>query len=290
MLFWVPMRPFLIFVFSLFTLGLFAQSPDTRVIHFHGHTYFHTHNEGNTKLMLFLHGGIENPFFKENVGQIELNYLLEENQEFLQQASANQYDVLIPVTSDSLDWLNNPDYCFEEFKGLVDSLGTYSERVISGFSDGGTGSFKIFYLHPSYFTSLVVFNGYPYHKNFALKADYKQVINQKVIFFGTKSDKMLPYEFMLATYCQQKEINPNTYFYLTDGKHQFNTYHQPDFVLLFELLSNQSVNKEKVPIHGFVKNDQLLEFYKYRKFVLRKYGFGEEYFKENRKQAKKYKP
>jgi len=216
--------------------------------------------------------------------------LLEDNSEFLQKAAANQYDMLIPVTSGSLDWLNNPNYCFQEFKDLIDSVGIYPDRVISGFSDGGTGSFKIFYLHPAYFTSLVVFNGFPYHKNFALKADYQQVINQKVIFFGTKNDPIIPYEFMLTTYCKQKEVNPNTYFYLSEGIHRFSDYHQKEMTLLFTLLDEESNNKETVPIQGFVKNDQLLEFYKFRKFVVRKYGFGEEYLKENRIQAKKYEP
>jgi len=48
-------------------------------------------------------------------------------------------------------------------------------------------------------------------------------------------------------------------------------------------------NKEKKSLHGLILNDRLIEFYKFRKSIVKKYNFGSEYFLENKKQKKQYK-
>src|SRR5690606_23644255 len=103
----------------------------------------------------------------------------------------------------------------------------------------GTGSFKIFYNNPEYFNGLVVFNGYPQHANFYKNADYSSVNHQKVVFFGTFKDKRIPYEFMLTEYCKQKSENADTYFYLANGNHSFNSYKKQDLNELFGILNGQ---------------------------------------------------
>ena len=66
------------------------------------------------------------------------------------------FDIFIPIKNDSLNWIDNYEYCFEKFKLFVDSCKkVYSEIYISGFSDGGTGSYRIFYNHPDYFKGLI---------------------------------------------------------------------------------------------------------------------------------------
>ena len=274
----------LILIFILFQLSSqigFTQVDTLKVTH-GNNDYFNISDTNNKKLLIYLHGGVTNPYFKEN-GNISLKYLLEDNIVFVHKATKNKFDVIVPITNDSLNWLDKTKFCFKEFKNYINSLNkNYDEIWISGFSDGGTGSFKIFYNNPQYFKGLIVFNGYPYHKNFAKKVNYEKVMDKKVLFFSTKKDKQIPYEFLLTEYSKQKKNNPNTFFYLGNGGHSFNSYSEEDFELLFKILLEVN-NKEKKVLHGLVVNDKLIEFYDFRKSIVRRYGFGEEYYKETKK-------
>ena len=48
-------------------------------------------------------------------------------------------------------------------------------------------------------------------------------------------------------------------------------------------------NNEKESLHALILDDRIIEFYDFRKSVVRKYGFGEEHLKENQKQKKELK-
>ena len=240
----------------------------------------------NTKLIIFLHGGVKNTIFNKPKN-INIVIPLEGNVQFIDRTQKSGFDIFIPIKNDSLNWIDNYEYCFEKFKLFVDSCKkVYSEIYISGFSDGGTGSYRIFYNHPDYFSGLIVFNGFPQLSNFNTTIDYSKIKDKKIFYFGTKGDKRIPYEFLLTEYAKQKLTNPNTFICIKSGRHSFYSYNQFDFNQLFLVLNNKINNTKTEPIHGFVKNDKLISFYKFRKKVLRKYNYGREFWKENKRQKK----
>ena len=277
----------LIIPFFLYN-SLFAQKVDTTTVNFKGNKFYHITNDTNTRVLVFLHGGIKNPAFKDTSQLHKIDFLLEGNELFLDKALKNGFDLLIPQTNDSLNWLTNYNYCFQSFSSFFSTTKKYSKKYISGFSDGGTGSYKIFYKNSQYFDGLAVFNGYPLHENFYKKVDYTKGNNKKVVFFSTTKDKVIPYEFLLTEYCKQKKSNPNTFLYIKKGRHTFLEYDLEAINFCFDVLTARATNKKTEPIHGLVVNDEVLDFYVYRKKLLRKFRYGREYYKENQNQKKIY--
>ena len=275
-------------LFVLLFLNGFSQEIDTNKFVFKNSMFFKITKNNNKNLIIYLHGGVNNPYFKQNYNDIELNYVVENNSSFIQSALKNGYDLLIPVTNDTLNWLINSDKCLNIFKELLDTIPQkYSELYISGMSDGGTGSYQMFYNYNDFFNGLIVFNGYPQYNNFYKSVDYSKILNKKILFLSTKSDKRIFYEFLLTEYCNQKKYNADTYFYLISGEHTFSAYQKKDFEMIFDILKTNNDNTLKIPVQGFIRNDKLIEFYPYRKKVLKKYGYGREYFLENKRQKKK---
>lgn len=277
---------------STFLTSLYAsaQQHSEPILDIYENNYFYNLSQQyNDKLIVFLHGGVNNPYFQQPSDQIALNYIIENNTIFLNHASEHGFDLIIPIAHTSLNWLSHPNEAFSVLKDYIESIPKrYREVYISGFSDGGTGGFKIFYGHPDYFNGLIVFNGYPQHSNFYQNIDHSSVRNQKVIFFSTLQDKTIPYEFLLTEYCAQKKENADTYFYLASGNHSFESYGEQDLRELFIILSNKVRNNKTDPIHGFIKNDQLITLYPFRKQIVRKYNFGRDIYKDNIQQLKKY--
>lgn len=269
---------------------IIAQKTDTSKVVFEGNSIYEISDPTNNKLIIFLHGGVQNPHFNQPSENIALEFLIENNDDFLKQAAQNKFDIIAPITNNELEWVNNPEGAFTLLKDFIESrTKEYKEIYISGFSDGGTGGYKIFYNHSDFFSGLVVFNGYPQHSNFYKTVDHFSVINKKVVFFGTLNDEMIPYEFMMTEYCIQKEVNANTFLYLTNGSHSFLSYNQEDLGELFSILTSANTNKRKKAIQGFIKNDKVVIVYPYRKKIVKEFRFGEEVYKENLIQLKKYK-
>jgi len=190
----------------------------------------------------------------------------------------------------ALNWLDEPQKVFSFLKDYIKSTSkNYNEIFISGFSDGGTGSYKIFYGNPDYFNGLIVFNGYPQHSNYNKKVVYSTIANKKILFFSTYKDNTIPYEFLLTEYCKQKQVNANTYFYLAKGKHNFHSYNEKDIEEVFKILTGKINNKETIPIQGYLSNDQVITLYPFRKKIVKKYHFGKDIYEANRLQYRKQK-
>jgi len=274
-------------LFILLFTNLFSQEIDTNKFIFKNSMFFKITKNNNRNLIIYLHGGVNNPYFKQNNDDIKLSYIVENNNSFIQSTLENGYDLLIPITNDTLNWLTNSDKCLDIFKELLDTIPKkYLKLYISGMSDGGTGGYQIFYNHNMFFNGLIVFNGYPQYNNFYKTVDYSKITNKKVLFLSTKSDNRIFYEFLLTEYCNQKKYNANTYFYLINGEHTFSAYQKKDFEIIFDILKTNNDNTLKIPVQGFIRNDKLIKFYPYRKKVLKKYGYGKEYFLENKRQKK----
>lgn len=274
-------------VLLFLNLNLLAQTKNIDTLKINDHLFYYISNKNNTSLIIFLHGGVKNPIFEKSNQIPDLEYLLEENTSFINEAINNNFNLLIPITNDSLNWLTNSLYIFKTIDKLIQQQGKeYQLKYIAGFSDGGTGSFKIFYQNIPFFDGLIVFNGYPQHNNFYQKVNYSKVKDKKIVFFATSKDKTIPYEFLLTEYCKQKEFNPNTYIYVPNGEHSFKDYTKKDINLLFEIINDSLGNKKNEPIHAFIKNDSIVAFYKFRKKIFRQFGYGQDFLKENRKQLK----
>lgn len=276
----------LVLITMLFCGQVGATQTDT--LSFHGHKFYQISSDSASRLMIFLHGGVTNPEFKSEV-MAPLEFLLEGNDAFINVAREYGFDLLIPVTDDSLNWLSNYRGCLNVLQDYLDSnKKAYSLTYISGFSDGGTGSYKMFYDSVSHFDGLMVFNGYPQHRNAYRAVDYSKHVKEKVIFASTLKDNVIPYEFLLTEYVKQKRINPETYLYVIEGGHHFDAYGKTELQVLFGLIDLQSGNTATEPVHGFVKNDTVVAFYPFRKKIYRRYGYGKEFLKTNRLQKKLY--
>lgn len=269
----------------------FSQSADTAFVVHKETKFYHLKYETNSNIMIFLHGGVNNPIFNDSAKtNITLNLLLEGNSTFIPTALENGFDIIVPITNQRMNWLENPQYCQKTITSYLDSINSpYNSRYISGFSDGGTGSYKIFYDTPDYYNGLIVFNGYPQHKNFNQTVKYAEVKNKKIAFFSTFDDNTIPYEFLLTEYCKQKKINPNTFLYIKEGAHSFSAYTKADATICFQILASDIDNTKTESIHGFISNDEVMAFYPYRKKIWRKYGYGKAYYHENQQQKKRYK-
>lgn len=272
---------------------VFTQAQTDSLLKTHnGYHFFHISDTANHKAIVFLHGGVRNPIFTEQYEQITINYLLEDNTPVLDRITDNHnhFDLILPITKDSLNWLDYPDKSFLIIKAYLDSLSkTYNEIYISGFSDGGTGSYKMFYNHSSYFDGLLVFNGYPQHSNFYKTVDYSLVTDKKVIFVSTFKDKVIPYEFLMVEYCKQKMHNPNTYFMVCRGDHSFRSYLEFDFQDFLFILNDNITNSKVEPIQGYVRNDSVKWVYPFRKKILKRYSFGHDTYTANKRQLRLYK-
>lgn len=284
------MQKILLLIICTLSLHAIAQQHINPEIDLYaGNRFYHISSSSNKNLLLFLHGGIGNHYFTQSYDQITLNYLIEENDSFLHHATDNNFDLILPISDANLNWLDKPQESFAILKDYINSLSQeYQEIYISGFSDGGTGSYKIFYDHPDYFDGLVVFNGYPQHSNFYKHVEHSAVNHKKVILLSTYEDEIIPYEFLLTEYCAQKRKNANTYFYLAHGGHSFQSYQEKDFHELFLILTSETSNSKTEPIQGYVKNDQLITLYPFRKKIVRKYNFGKATYEDNIVQIKKY--
>lgn len=188
-----------------------------------------------------------------------------------------------------MNWLSNHQYCHEMIFAFLDSVNLYDKSFLSGFSDGGTGSYKMFYDNSDDYDGLLVFNGYPQHENFYQTVNYSNITDKRIFFLSTFSDKTIPYEFLLTEYCRQKTANSNTYLYVKEGAHSFKEYGIKEFELCFEVMVTKTGCTQNEPIHAFIKDDQVVEFYPFRKKVTKKYGYGEEFYLQNLEQRQQLK-
>jgi len=258
-----------------------------------GHGYYSL--DGQTlseakKMVVFLHGGLKNPLFKTN-DKITLDYLIEENEYFLELIKEKEYGLIVPLTDNKLNWVENTEYCYLYLKTLISEKAGEKKVLITGFSDGGTGAYRMFYEHPDYFEGAVIFNGYPQRNNYHDSVNYKSVTDKNIVFASTTKDKQIPYEFLMTEYAQQKQFNGSTYFIVNEGKHTFSAYDLKALNTIFDLL-NQKPGVDKImqePLHGLVYNDSLHYLYKYRPSVVRKYYYGKSFCLRNKIQIKELK-
>lgn len=109
-----------------------------------------------------------------------------------------------------------------------------------------------------------------------------------MIYFSTFNDKVIPYEFLLTEYCKQKKYNANTYLYIKKGGHTFVDYDSNAVNTCFNILISKIENSKRDSIHGLILDDKLIEFYVFRKMVVKKFNYGREYYDENLEQEKIY--
>ena len=60
------LKSFLLFFVCSSILNSFAQKTDTNIVEFENNVFYHISNKNNHKLIIYLHGGVINPYFKEH--------------------------------------------------------------------------------------------------------------------------------------------------------------------------------------------------------------------------------
>lgn len=261
-----------------------ATAPDTITVDGHSLLYHITTSDKADKkgVIIYMHGGVSQFKGLQTPKSISLDNMFEGNTVFLPTVLATGYDVITPIAYNEYNWLEEGGVKF--ITELVNKhAANYQEVIISGFSDGGTGAFRIFYQHPELFAGLWMFNGYPQHKNYYKTVDHYKGMGKHIIFYATESDKVIPYEFPLLEYRRQKILNEHTYFYLRAGSHSFKEYTQEDIeqginILSLKTETASSGDEIKVypPIDGFVLNGVIKELYPFKSKIGKRYSVAEQ--------------
>ena len=265
--------------FFIYSDAAFSQDVDSIFIE-KTKLYFHiARAKANQSLVIHLHGAVSQFKNLEKNKISNLDSLLENNSDFIHEFTKAGFDVLVPQAFNEFNWLEEKGKIYVE--KLIEKYGQrYNSIFISGFSDGGTGAYRIFYQNPEKFTGVIMFNAYPQLQYFNKTIDYKKITNKKVIYFTQKNDHLIPYEFPLLEYRRQKIVNSETYFYIKDGKHEFYKYTKNDFLACIKNLQNPILPKENKegffwiypPIDGLIIDDKIVELYTFQKAVAKKFG------------------
>lgn len=277
------------FLATMCSISILASTLDSiKVDNTYLFYYKITSGQNNSKLLIYLHGGVSQFKEKDSPVQVPPLELLEGNTEFLPVVKEEGYDVIIPIAYNQYNWLE------DDGERFVDQLrATYADKYtqvyISGFSDGGTGAFRFFYNAPGKYNGVIVFNGYPQLQNYYKKADHLKAIGKNIIYCSTESDKVIPYEFLLVEFRRQQMVNENTYFLLREGGHAFTSYHQEDFKLCFQLLGKSNMQTTTSagiiqvypPVDGFIVDGEVKAIYPFRKKTGKNYSMSSQEYQRD---------
>jgi hypothetical protein len=272
-----------------FLHSLCSRADTIREIHISGtKLYYHYFQTDSTAkgLVFFLHGSAAAFKGKDNSEPVALEVLLEGNKDLVPSLQKKGYDVVVPICHNEYNWLEPMGKVF------MDTLthlfkNEYPTIFLAGFSDGGTGAYRYFYSNTNAYHGLIVFNGYPQLGNFNKSVDYKNCRSKGVCFVSQKSDKIVPYEFLLVEYRRQKMWNDRTHFLLEEGRHEFVQYRQTDFEKCFALLEAENRRLSEAadstwiypPADGFCKGDTLVEPCGFRTKIGKGYGMAKSEYK-----------
>jgi len=98
-----------------------GQIIDTTLVEYDNNFFYYITADQHKKLLIYLHGGVSDPYFASKNQNVELSYMLENNNAFIPETVQHNYDLLIPITNDSLNWLANTEYCFRAIKEYIES-------------------------------------------------------------------------------------------------------------------------------------------------------------------------
>lgn len=262
-------------VLLYFSPLLNAQKLDSLVLEGHTLLYYKVPSTSLDQkgVVVYMHGGVSQfKGLKKSTG-IPIEALLEGNLDFVPTMNQAGYDVVLPIAFNEYNWLteNGADF----IKAIVHPYRNADKSVfVAGFSDGGTGAYRMFYQNPAAFDGLLVFNGFPQLDNFQRKVDYTTVTNRPVVFAATFGDKTIPYEFLMVEYRRQQMLNEHTFLWLREGKHAFGAYEGKDFEKCLELLQmkTKKVKAEETdliwvypPVDALVIDGEVEAFYPFRK-------------------------
>lgn len=266
------MKTFILIVMTIclsYPNHVMAREP--RLIKSDSFSYFFIKSENERKgTVIFLHGSVKF-FITKSTDDITLNDLIESNKYIL--PVLKDYDLILPVANQHFNWLNK-----EQSEKINQSLrticGSESNVCIAGFSDGGSGAFKLIHSSGNFYQKAVLFNAYPQHGWFTRNLQFNS--NTSITFVAGKQDKTVPYEFPLIEYLKLKCINPSTRFIMTDNAHSFETYDSAFLNSVF-CASTPDLDQSKAPFPGLIINENLIELYPFRASVIRKYGLKKDF-------------
>lgn len=242
-------------------------------------SYYKIDGSSKSKALIFLHGSVRY-YLNVEAEQTQVSELLEGNSDFLN--SFSEYSIYIPVVAKSFNWLTTATV--SSLFQNIPKLSGFDTLIVAGFSDGGTGAYKMFYTAQDSFDGLVVFNGYPQSDWFNKKVNYSLNTDKPVIFVSQHKDKVLRYEFLMTEYRIQKTFNAKTYLYLSKGKHEYAQYTTQDFSKIKSCLIDDikpNFDQMDLPIDGFVRQNRVIEMYYFRKRIGKRYSIANEYLSAN---------
>ncbi len=281
----------LIGLFVLFSSSRELHAAELRQIEINNTTlYYHfcKSTKPSKGLLFFMHGAVVRYMGQTESLPKDLSGLLESNTDLIPACENNGYDLIVPISYNEYNWLDKSGEMYiEKLVGMYRI--NYPAIYLSGFSDGATGAYRMFYKQPEIYAGVMIFNGYPQLHNYNKQVDYTRTIDRKIIYISQWNDKIIPYEFLLTEYRRQKLTNEATYMILVEGKHGFGSYHTKDFLHCFSLLEMPKLevykNRDSIcifpPVDGLIIAGKVEALYPFRKSVARKFGMNASEYELN---------
>jgi poly(3-hydroxybutyrate) depolymerase len=144
-----------------------------------------------TPLLVYLHGGVSRGELVSNAEEFikELP--------FTELSEQHGYILLIPLGQSGATWWDSVgiDNVLQQIRNTKQEFNIDDDRVfLTGFSDGGSGSFLIGMYYPSYFAGFLPLNGHPGvgSEVSGIQTYFVNLCNRPVYVINTTDDKLYP--------------------------------------------------------------------------------------------------
>lgn len=144
-----------------------------------------------TPLIVYLHGGVNRG---ELIADVE-EFIME--LPFTEFAEQHGYVLLVPLGQDGATWWDSVGIAnvLQQIRNTKQEFNIDDDRVyLTGFSDGGSGSFLFAMWYPSYFAGFISLNGHPGVGSEAggLQTYFVNLYNRPVYVVNTTDDELYP--------------------------------------------------------------------------------------------------
>ncbi len=147
-----------------------------------------------TPLVVYLHGGVSRKDLIENFEE----YV--EESPFMQIADAYGYILLFPLGQFNATWWDSVGIAnvLQQIRNTKQYYNIDDNRVfMTGFSDGGSGSFVFALCYPSYFAGFLLLNGHPGAGSWGgIQTYFINLVNRPIYVINTDEDELYPAEKM----------------------------------------------------------------------------------------------
>lgn len=170
-------------------------------------------------LLIFLHGAISRPQISQNPEDTA------KKSPIISLAEKGQFYVLFPYGQKGATWFDDvgSEMVLGEFDAVKKNFPIDEDKVfLSGFSDGGSGTFYFAAAHSTPFAGFIPLNGsLSVAANLGASPLYLENINHKpLLAINTQSDALYPVKMMQPTIDKLRQHHNNVQYKTPEGNHE----------------------------------------------------------------------